>query len=347
MAECLTELGVAIPGDSIIVSSGADTLLRDSRSSLQQAWAETSFQMQALRDNPDCAREEFESIGEDDPGLSAGLVYDPADDIAAPFIGVGAPPRIAVLREQGVNGQVEMAAAFDRAGFCAVDVHMNDLAAGRVSLESFRGLVACGGFSFGDVLGAGEGWAKRILFNVRLRDDFEQFFRRGDSFALGVCNGCQMLSNLRELIPGSGHWPHFVRNRSEQFEARLSLVRVEESPSLLLEGMAGSHMPIAVAHGEGRAEFVGDADVEAAEVSGCISLRFVDNRLQVTDRYPANPNGSPEGITGLCNLDGRVTIMMPHPERVFRKVQHSWAPDHWGEDGAWLRLFRNARRWLG
>jgi phosphoribosylformylglycinamidine synthase len=240
-----------------------------------------------------------------------------------------------------------MAAAFDRAGFSAVDVHMSDLFAGRFRLEDFKGLVACGGFSYGDVLGAGEGWAKSILFNSGLRDAFEAFFQRPDSFALGVCNGCQMMSNLRELVPGTEHWPHFVRNRSEQFEARLSLVRVEPSPSILLRGMEGSHMPIAVAHGEGRAEFRDANHLAEAEDSGCVALRFIDNQLRMAARYPANPNGSPVGITGLSSRDGRVTIMMPHPERVFRTVQYSWAPAGWGEDGAWMRLFRNARSWVG
>ena len=222
---------------------------------------------------------------------------------------------------------------------------MNDLDSGRFQLGEFKGLVACGGFSYGDVLGAGEGWAKRVLFNDRLRDAFLRFFHRDDSFALGVCNGCQMMSNLRELVPGAEHWPHFVRNRSEQFEARLSLVQVEDSPSILLADMAGSHMPIAVAHGEGRAEFSSNAQLAAA--ADLVSLRFIDNQLEHAGRYPANPNGSPGGITGLCSADGRVTIMMPHPERVFRTVQNSWAPGDWGEDGAWLRLFRNARRWVG
>jgi phosphoribosylformylglycinamidine synthase len=347
LADCLYPLGCATAGDTIDVRNGAELLLRESRVALQRTWSETSSRIQALRDNPDCAQEEFEAITEADPGLSVKLSFDPDDDIAAPMIATGVRPRIAVLREQGVNGQVEMAAAFHRAGFAAVDVHMSDLASARVSLNDFHGLVACGGFSYGDVLGAGEGWAKSILFNTKLRDAFAQFFHRDDRFALGVCNGCQMLSNLRELIPGAAHWPHFVRNRSEQFEARLSLVRVEESPSILLAGMAGSHMPIAVAHGEGRAEFSDEAALHAALDTGTVALRFIDNELAVARQYPANPNGSPAGISGLCSLDGRVTIMMPHPERVFRTVQHSWAPGDWGEDGAWMRLFRNARRWLG
>ncbi len=345
LQDWLLELGVAVPGDAIELSAQGESLLVASRTELHRCWSETSYRLQSLRDNPDCAREEFESLVEADPGLSASLSYDPSEDVVAPFINSGAKPRLAILREQGVNGQVEMAAAFDRAGFAAVDVHMNDLDSGRFELGDFKGLVACGGFSYGDVLGAGEGWAKRVLFNQRLRAAFAGFFQREDSFALGVCNGCQMMSNLRDLVPGAEHWPHFVRNRSEQFEARTALVRVEASASILLNGMTGSHMPIAVAHGEGRAEFRDMAQQEAA--SAHVALRYVSNDLAVAERYPANPNGSPEGITGLCSKDGRVTIMMPHPERVFRTVQNSWAPADWGEDGAWLRLFRNARRWVG
>ena len=233
---------------------------------------------------------------------------------------------MAILREQGVNGQVEMAAAFDRAGFDAVDVHMSDIICGRVSLADFKGLAACGGFSYGDVLGAGEGWAKSILFNSRARDEFEAFFQRADTFALGVCNGCQMMSNLHSIIPGAENWPHFVRNQSEQFEARFVMVEVPESPSLFFNGMAGSRMPIVVAHGEGYAEFASDAQKQAAQVA----LRYVDHRGQQTTTYPLNPNGSPDGITGLTTPDGRFTIMMPHPERVFRTVQHSWHPDRLG-----------------
>jgi len=238
-----------------------------------------------------------------------------------------------------------MAAAFDRAGFRALDVHMSDVIAGRTSLTRFRGIAACGGFSYGDVLGAGEGWAKSILFNARARDEFEAFFRRSDTFALGVCNGCQMMSNLHELIPGAGAWPHFVRNRSEQFEARMAMVEVGRSPSLFFEGMAGSRLPIVVAHGEGYAEFSGRAG--SAEAEPLIALRFIDNRGMTTETYPYNPNGSPGGITGLTTPDGRFTILMPHPERLFRTVQHSWHPSGWGEEGPWLRIFRNARRWVG
>jgi phosphoribosylformylglycinamidine synthase len=313
---------------------------------LRQAWSETTLHMQSLRDNPECAQQEMEArLDEQDPGLNVALSFDPDDNVAAPFIGSGARPRMAILREQGVNGQLEMAAAFDRAGFDAVDVHMSDIIAGRASLADFKGLVACGGFSYGDVLGAGEGWAKSILFNPRARDEFEAFFQRDDSFGLGVCNGCQMMSNLHSLIPGAELWPHFERNRSEQFEARFSLVEVLDSPSLFLQGMAGSRMPIAVAHGEGRAQF--RDGVQPVLDAGLAALRYVDNTGQATERYPANPNGSPQGITGLTTKDGRFTIMMPHPERVFRTVQHSWAPDEWGEDGPWLRMFRNARVAVG
>jgi phosphoribosylformylglycinamidine synthase len=230
-------------------------------------------------------------------------------------------------------------------GFAAIDVHMSDIIAGRVGLKAFKGVVACGGFSYGDVLGAGEGWAKSILFNARARDDFEAFFRREDSFALGVCNGCQMMSNLHELIPGTAAWPHFVKNKSEQFEARFIMLEVQQSPSLFFEGMAGSRIPVALAHGEGYAEFADDKAL--AEAQPLVTLRFVDNRGKITQQYPFNPNGSPQGITGLTTPDGRFSILMPHPERVFRAVQNSWHPPEWGEDGPWLRIFRNARKWIG
>ncbi|MCL6556811.1 MAG: phosphoribosylformylglycinamidine synthase [Burkholderiales bacterium] len=314
------------------------------RATLQRLWARTSFEMQRLRDNPECAQEEYDRLlVADDPGLSVHLTFDPGEDIAAPFIATGRRPRVAILREQGVNGQVEMAAAFHRAGFEAVDVHMSDIIDGRISLRAFAGFVACGGFSYGDVLGAGEGWAKSILFNARAREEFQAFFARGDSFALGVCNGCQMMSNLHEIIPGAENWPHFVRNRSEQFEARFVLVEVTDSPSLFLRDMAGSRLPVVVAHGEGYAEF---AD-ERQRAQALVALRYVDHHGRPTETYPLNPNGSPGGITGLTTPDGRFTIMMPHPERLFRTVQYSWHPDDWGEDGPWLRMFRNARRWVG
>jgi phosphoribosylformylglycinamidine synthase len=332
----------------IRVSLNDELLIDRSRAELQQLWARNSYEIQKLRDNAECAEQEFANIlDNEDPGLSAELTFDVNEDVAAPFISKGVRPKVAVLREQGVNGQVEMAAAFDRAGFEAIDVHMSDILSGRVTLDEFRGLVACGGFSYGDVLGAGEGWAKSILFNARARDQFAGLFEREDSFALGVCNGCQMLSNLASLIPGTDHWPRFVRNQSEQFEARVAMVEVQDSPSIFLDGMAGSRMPIAIAHGEGRTEFRDDDHLGTANGSGTVAIRYVDNYGRQTQQYPFNPNGSPTGIGGLTNTDGRVTIMMPHPERVFRKVQNSWAPSQWDEDGAWMRMFRNARRWIG
>ena len=348
LAAALRPLGRAVPGDRVRIRGGGRDLLLDSRSRLQQLWSRCSHALARLRDDPDCADEEFAAIADgDDPGLNVRLAFDPGDDPAAPFIAGGARPRVAILREQGVNGQLEMAAAFHRAGFTAVDVTMSDLAGGAARLDDFAGLAACGGFSFGDVLGAGAGWARSILFNAALREQFAAFFARGDSFALGVCNGCQMLSQLRELIPGSEGWPWFRRNRSEQFEARLSLVEIAPSPSLFLDGMAGSRLPIAVAHGEGRACFDDAAARRRCEDGALVCLRFVANDGAVASRYPANPNGSPGGITGLCSRDGRVTIMMPHPERVVRSLQLSWAPPAWGEDSPWLRLFTNARRFLG
>ncbi len=337
LADCIHDIGSTNIEQNITVSLNGDVLLQAARAELQQRWARTSFELQSLRDNADCAREEYEALAlVDDPGLSPELKFS-----IQPFAAVGGRlPRVAILREQGVNGQYEMAAAFTRAGFEAVDVHMSDLTSGRATLQDFQGLAACGGFSYGDVLGAGEGWAKSILFNSQLRDEFAAFFQRSDSFALGVCNGCQMLSALYELIPGSGHWPRFVRNLSEQFEARLSMVEVQKSASVLLAGMEGSRIPVVVSHGEGRVEPRGHADAPPA------CLRFVDNFGRPATFYPANPNGSPGGVTGVCNDDGRVTAMMPHPERVFRSVQHSWAPGEWGEDGPWMQLFYNARRFV-
>jgi phosphoribosylformylglycinamidine synthase len=303
--------------------------------------------MQALRDNPECALQEFEQkLDDNDPGLSANLTFDINEDVAAPYIATGVLPRMAILREQGVNSQQEMGAAFNRAGFSAIDVHMSDILSGDVQLADFAGLVACGGFSYGDVLGAGEGWAKSILFNAQARDQFQTFFERQDSFSLGVCNGCQMLSNLNELIPGSDLWPRFVRNNSERFEARFSLVEVQKSNSLFLNEMAGSTMPIAVSHGEGRVEVQDQAHLKAIEASGSVALRFINNYGEHTEQYPANPNGSPNGITGLTSKDGRVTLLMPHPERVFRTVANSWHPDEWQEDSPWMRIFRNARKQL-
>lgn len=337
-------IGTCNEDDRIRFTLDHVALFDEARVDLQSAWWETSWQMQSLRDNPACAQSEFEHQREDDdPGLTASTSFDIDDDVAAPFIHSGARPAMAILREQGVNGQVEMAAAFERAGFAAVDVHMSDIISGRRDLSEFKGLVACGGFSYGDVLGAGGGWARSILYNASARDAFSDFFQRDDTFALGVCNGCQMMSHLRELIPGAEHWPRFERNLSEQFEARFVLTEVVDSPSVLFAGMAGSRIPVAVAHGEGRVEFDSPAQQDAAQVT----LRYVDHHGRVTEAYPLNPNGSPEGITGLTSRDGRFNIMMPHPERVFRAVQNSWHPEEWGEDGPWMRLFRNARVWLG
>ena len=313
---------------------------------LEQAWSETSWKMTGLRDDPECADEAYAGLlDRSNPGLHVALTFDPRVDIAAPMISLGRRPRVAILREQGVNGHVEMAAAFDRAGFSAVDVHMSDILAGRETLGDFHGLVACGGFSYGDVLGAGQGWARSILYHPLARERFEAFFRRADSFALGVCNGCQMMSGLSTLIPGAEWWPRILRNRSEQFEARLSMVEVLDSPSLFLRGMAGSRLPVPVAHGEGRMVFNSEADALHARTLGV--MRFIDGRGQPAVLYPDNPNGSPGGLSGLTTADGRFTILMPHPERAFRSVQYSWKPGNWGEDAPWLRMFSNARRWIG
>ncbi|UXI00688.1 phosphoribosylformylglycinamidine synthase [Photobacterium sp. TY1-4] len=345
---CSHVIGTVVDEDVLRIWNGNDRVLEQSRTELRTIWAETTYQMQAMRDNPAGALQEFEAKRDvADPGLNTKLSFNLDEDVAAPFIATGARPQMAILREQGVNSHVEMAAAFDRAGFDARDVHMSDILSGRVALDGFNGLVACGGFSYGDVLGAGEGWAKSILFNGMAREQFERFFHRNDTFALGVCNGCQMMSNLRELIPGADLWPRFVRNESERFEARFSLVEVQQSDSLFFNGMAGSRMPIAVSHGEGRVEVRDGAHLNAIEQSGTVALRYLDNYGNVTQNYPANPNGSPNGITGLTTQDGRVTIMMPHPERVFRTVANSWHPDDWNENSPWMRMFRNARVNLG
>ncbi|CFR18551.1 phosphoribosylformylglycinamidine synthase [Yersinia frederiksenii] len=348
LAECVHFLGRAIEGDTFDIRSGTDVVYSEKRSTLRLWWAETTWQMQRLRDNPACADQEHEAKKDErDPGLNVKLTFDPAQDIAAPYIIKQARPKVAVLREQGVNSHVEMAAAFHRAGFDAVDVHMSDLLAGRTDLRTFQTLVACGGFSYGDVLGAGEGWAKSILFNDRVRDEFEAFFHRPETLALGVCNGCQMMSNLRELIPGAEHWPRFVRNLSDRFEARFSLVEVANSPSLFMQDMAGSRMPIAVSHGEGLVEVRDAAHLAALEQNNLVALRFVNNEGVATEQYPANPNGSANGITSVTSTSGRATVMMPHPERVFRTVSNSWHPEEWGEDSPWMRMFRNARKQLG
>jgi len=341
-------IGKVTREDRVRIRSGGESVLDESRTDLHRAWSETSFRMTQLRDNPQGAQEQFETVTDpDNPGLNVKLSFDVKEDVAAPFIATGMRPKVAILREQGVNSHVEMAAAFHRAGFAPFDVHMTDLVAGRFDLNDFRGMVICGGFSYGDVLGAGEGWAKSILFHAQLRDSFTRFFERTDTFSLGVCNGCQMLAALRELIPGTEHWPKFVRNRSEQFEGRLSLVEVVKSPSLFFAGMEGSRMPIAVAHGEGYADFTGRGNIDALIGANLMTLRFVDNYGKPTERYPANPNGSPRGLTGITTPDGRVTLLMPHPERVYRTLQNSWHPDDWDEDSPWMRIFRNARVWVG
>lgn len=348
LSDCTRHVGSLNQRDEVRVLNGGKLMFETTRIALQRVWSETSYHVQSLRDNSDCAKAEFDQLLDaSDPGLSVSLSFDVNEDVSAPFINLGAKPRVAVLREQGVNGHVEMAAAFDRAHFEAIDVHMTDLLSGRVTLENFNALVACGGFSYGDVLGAGGGWAKTILHNDKMRAAFAQFFERDSTLSLGVCNGCQMLSLLHELIPGAAHWPRFVRNQSEQFEGRTSLVAVVKSASAFLAGMEGSRFPIAVAHGEGRAEFRSDSDKQNALDSQLFALNFVDHYGQVTERYPQNPNGSPSGIAGMCNEDGRVTIMMPHPERVIRAVQNSYCPKDWQEDAPSLRMFRNARAWLG
>ena len=320
----------------------AKVIYQQARTVLHRYWSETSWRIARLRDNPTCADAEYDRLlDETDPGISPKVSFDMTEDIAAPFIASGVRPRVAILREQGVNSHVETAYVMHKAGFEAIDVHMSDLIAGRAHLKDFKGLIAVGGFSYGDVLGAGEGWSKTILFNPLLSDQFSQFFARSDSFGLGICNGCQMMSSLKSIIPGADHWPKFTRNVSEQFEARFAMVEVLDSPSIFFKEMRGMQAPIAVSHGEGFANFAHTGNEQAARVA----LRFVDNRGQPTESYPLNPNGSPGGITSVTTSDGRFTVMMPHPERVFRSVINSWHPDGWGEDGPWMRMFRNARRW--
>jgi phosphoribosylformylglycinamidine synthase len=344
LAALMRDIGEPVAGADVRLHINGRAVYSASRLDLHRRWSEVSFRIQEMRDNPDCARQEYSRFDDAaDPGLHAFLSYDPNDDVAAPYISSGARPAVAILREQGVNSQTEMAAVFTRAGFDAYDVHMTDILGGRVRLGRFHGLVACGGFSYGDVLGAGEGWAKSILFNGLAREEFASFFGRDATFTLGVCNGCQMLSALKELIPGAGDWPRFVRNRSEQYEARLALVRIPSSPSVLLAGMQGSVLPVVVAHGEGQAEFDSGSSAASLIAQRLVTLQYVDTRDQPTEKYPFNPNGSALGLAGLCSTDGRVTSVMPHPERVFRTVQNSWSPKEWSEDGGWMRLFRNAR----
>jgi len=336
-------LGQPVVGDAINIRFDGVSVLKASRAELHRVWSETTYAMQTLRDNPNCAQQEYDRLlDQADTGLFSDLSFDSNDDVAAPFIASGVKPKLAVLREQGVNGHIEMAAAFTQAGFSAIDVTMTDIIEQRIDLADFKGLVACGGFSYGDVLGAGEGWAKSILFNSRVRDVFSAYFARPDAFSLGICNGCQMMSNLKEVIPGAEHWPHFVRNASEQFEARLVQSQIAANTnSVLLAGMQGSKMPVVVAHGEGRAEY-GAGGVD----SSTLALSYIDYRGGATEHYPANPNGSPQGIAGMTNVDGRVTIMMPHPERIFRSVTNSWRDERWGDYGPWMRMFRNARVWV-
>ena len=360
---CTSRIGTLNRTHSFRVKRAGQTLLDENLFSLRAIWSDVTRRIAALRDNPTAAESEYQlKLDPTNPGITPKITFE----INGPEVGRGVPavpraaahpegspypnttrPRVAILREQGVNGQIEMAAAFTRAGFTAVDVHMTDILSGRVSLREFRGLVACGGFSYGDVLGAGEGWAKSVLFNDRARAEFTEFFARADAFALGVCNGCQMMSNLHSIIPGSDHWPRFVQNLSERYEGRFVSVKIEKSPSVLFTGMEGSVIPIAVAHGEGYAEFQDAAAAQACSESGLVAARFVDNHHRITEQYPLNPNSSPLGMTALTTTTGRVTIMMPHPERVFRTAAMSWHPETWGEDSPWMKLFRNARAWVG
>ena len=356
LGACAFVVGSLNKRDEIRIVRNAKPVFAKPRADVQRAWMETSYQLQKRRDNPACAQSEFDALLDAaDPGMRPALTFDKSEDIAAPFIATGARPKVAVLREQGVNSHLEMAAAFDRAGFEAHDVHMSDVLSGRTSLRDFKSLVACGGFSYGDVLGGGAGWAKSILFNPRARDEFAAFFARPDSFALGVCNGCQMMAHLTGIIPGAEHWPRFTKNKSEQFEARFVMVEVMKSPSLFFDGMAGSLIPIANAHGEGFANFNEGRNEKASRTAtdkALRALRYVDHRGAATETYPFNPNGSTGGETGFTTADGRFTIMMPHPERVYRAVQHSWAPREWldadaSDSGPWMRLWRNARKAVG
>ncbi|MDF1758950.1 MAG: phosphoribosylformylglycinamidine synthase [Coxiellaceae bacterium] len=343
LQDCVHVIGYVNDQDELHINARGERVYKQARTTLHQLWSETSYRLQKMRDNPACADQEYEDIARADrKGICASVNFDASEDITAPYINVGAKPKCAILREQGVNGHVEMASAFHQAGFESIDVHMNDLIEGRVQLADFHGMAACGGFSYGDVLGAGRGWAQGILHHDNLQHQFSEYFQRDNTFTLGVCNGCQMLSELKAMIPGAEHWPLFLKNQSQQFEARLVSVQVEDSSSILLQGMQGSCLPVVVAHGEGYADFAGDNASQAQ-----VALRYVDDQAQVTERYPYNPNGSAQGVTGLTTTDGRVTIMMPHPERVVRKVQLSWCPDDWSEDSPWLRLFSNARHWLG
>ena len=341
---CVTEVAQPTVGETISVAQNNNEIYSSSRVDLHRVWSATTHQMQSLRDNPICAQQEYDRLLDtNDTGLFSKLSFDPKEDVSAPYIG-GRKPRLAILREQGVNSHIEMAAAFTQSGFSAIDVTMTDIIDGRVTLEEFKGLIACGGFSYGDVLGAGEGWAKSILFNQKITDQFSEYFNRQDTFSLGICNGCQMMSNLKSIIPGADHWPRFVRNLSEQYEARVAQTEIPNTNSILLAGMQGSKLPVVVAHGEGRAEF--NSNQAMSEANDLVALRYIDYAGQIAKEYPANPNGSPDGIAGLTNADGRVTILMPHPERVFRSVTNSWRDKSWGEYSPWMRMFRNARVWV-
>jgi phosphoribosylformylglycinamidine synthase len=346
LVDSLSIIGRPVSGERVTVLVNQQEVLNASRVALHRTWSETTYQMQSLRDNPECAQQEYDRLLDTaDTGLISALSFDPKQDVAAAYIGgtfiAGVKPKVAILREQGVNGHIEMGAAFSQSGFSAVDVTMTDIIQQRVDLADFKGLIACGGFSYGDVLGAGEGWAKSILFNSQVRDAFQTYFERQDAFSLGICNGCQMMSNLKEIIPGADSWPHFVRNASEQFEARLVQAEIaKDSHSILLAGMQGSKLPVVVAHGEGRAEYAANTPLKN------LAVRYIDYQGKPTEHYPANPNGSPQGIAGLSNDDGRVTILMPHPERIFRSSTNSWRDKSWGEFGPWMRMFRNARVWV-
>ncbi|MGI9028033.1 MAG: phosphoribosylformylglycinamidine synthase subunit PurQ, partial [Candidatus Saccharimonadales bacterium] len=342
LGDCVHDIGApTAKNQTISIKKDEQNIYKNSRVQLESWWSSTSYQIQALRDNPQCAAEELKTIANNkDPGLS------PHFNFKTNVKTYTRRPKVAIFREQGVNGQVEMAAAFHWAGFESVDVHLNDIANGRVTLDDFSVLAACGGFSYGDVLGAGGGWAKSILCNDNLREAFKTFFARKDTLSFGVCNGCQMLSNLKEIIPGSAHWPVFKKNTSEQFEARLVSVKVNKSPSAFFTGMEGSIIPIVVSHGEGRAVFNDAKSSQQALQSNLAPLQYVDNYGNVTEAYPFNPNGSPAGITSLTSVDGRSTILMPHPERGFLTQQYSWHPSAWDDNGPWLKLFQNARQWV-
>ena len=340
--ECTISIAKINNTDEILIYQKGQLLFSDKRENLQYKWSSTSFEISKLRDNPICADSENKQLLVRSNGLQVTPSFDINKAISAPYINVGKKPKIAILREQGINGHIEMAAAFTKAGFDASDVHMSEILSGKTSLSIFQGMAACGGFSYGDVLGAGRGWANSILFNSQAKDEFSEFFSRTDSFTLGVCNGCQMISNLKEIIPGSENWPSFERNTSEQFEARFTSVQIQKSNSLFFDEMAGSIMPIAIAHGEGKACFN-----SATESKDNIAMQYVNYHGNPTQTYPHNPNGSENAVASLCNESGRVTIMMPHPERVFRAIQNSWHPDDWKERSPWMRMFENARKWVG